>query len=472
MPATIFFSLFPGRNPLNIEFLLLVIFALLALTTALLYLLARQRRRRQLSEATGEVRKREIELLQDRLEDAERRETELRTLMQKRERERDEKALAREQAWRKELLATREENARLRERMTQITQERAELRRESAMVFRQTAQLVLEERAAAFRKENEAGLLEILLPFRENIDNLKKQIDTYYADEARHMGALQENIKNLAALNNTIEREAKELTEALRGNSKMQGDWGEMILEHILAQSGLRENEHYFRQACKDAQGIPIESESGRQLRPDILFYLPDGKNIVIDSKVSLSAYVRYCNATGEEQEKELKSHVASLRAHVNELSAKSYQRFIENSADFVIMFIPNEAAYLAGMNGDPHLWLYAQERHVTILSPAHLIATLRLIRQLWSQDAQNRNTQNVIGKVGGLYDKLAAFVEDLQDIGKNLEKARSAYDNAFGKLSEGKGNVLTRMEAIKKLGNLSTKKRLPRLDKEDETPE
>ncbi len=362
----------------------------------------------------------------------------------------------------REITALSTENARLREQLRQESEQRTNLRRESEQNFKELATAILEEKSQTFKKNNEERLTEILAPFKENLEGLRNKIDKCYTDEVSEVKSLRESLKQLTELNATISREARELTDALRGNSKVQGDWGEMILRQILEKSGLEEGVNFTMQATHNADGSKIVGEESNLLRPDVIFHLPEGKHIVIDSKVSLTAYVNYVNATSEEErEAALAAHVASVTQHVKELTSKQYQRYVKDAADFVMMFVPNEGAYMAAMNADTGLWEKAYQQHVVIISPTHLISVLKLMYQLWTRDKQTKNALSIAEETGKLYDKLCGFVKDLQDVGSALSKAQERYDEAWGKLSTGKGNLLKKAEDIKALG-IKTSKQLP----------
>ena len=352
------------------------------------------------------------------------------------------------------------ENARLDEQLHQQTEERKNLRRESELIFREIATTIFDEKSKVMRESSRTQLGEILTPFKNDLESLKKTIHDCYTGEVSEVKSLRDSVKELTELNNTIGREAKELSVALRGNSKTQGDWGEMLLKQILDKSGLEEGVNYVLQATKNDDGSKIQDDDGHLLRPDAVFYLPEGKSIIIDSKVSLTAYVNYVNGSAEEQEIFLQQHLQSVRSHVDELARKEYQRSVSNAADFVMMFVPNEGAYLAALNGDKTLWEEAYNRHVVIISPTHLISVLRLMYQLWTRDKQTKNALKIAEETGKLYDKLAGFVADLDIVGKNLRGATDSYEKAYNKLATGKGNLLSRVEGIRALG-VKTAKRL-----------
>ncbi len=373
---------------------------------------------------------------------------------------RNEEAIA---SLQKENSALSVENARLSERLSFIEVEKDKMKKETEMQFRLLANEIFATESKQFRESSENRLDEILKPLKENIHDFKQTIINNYTEEAKERHSLKGHIKELMDLNYSIGKEARELTEALRGNSKVQGDWGEMILESILEKSGLIKDENYFVQPAKNVNGETLVSESGNGLRPDVVVCMPDKKYVVIDSKVSLTAYTGFVNAeTEEERARYGKAHVQSVRAHLKELQCKSYQDYVgvspQNRMDFVLMFIPNEQAYMVAMSLDKNLWQEAYDKRVVIISPAHVISTLRLIAQLWTRDRQTKNALTIAEESGKLYDKFVGLVEDLKNVGTNLERTKAVYDQAFNKLSEGRGNLISRVEKIKELGAKTTK--------------
>lgn len=361
---------------------------------------------------------------------------------------------------RNENTSLRADNARMQEQLRQQAEERKNLRSESERAFREIATSIFDEKSRVMRENNRTQLGEILMPFKSDLENLKKAINDCYVGEMSEVKSLKEQVKDLTNLNNTIGREAKELTLALKGNSKVQGDWGEMLLKQLLEKSGLEEGVNYVLQATEDEDGDKIKGENGGQLRPDAIFYLPEGKNLIIDSKVSLTAYTNYINASAEEQPAMLASHLRSVKSHIDELARKDYPKYVKNSADFVMMFVPNEGAYLAALNADKDLWANAYDRHIVIISPTHLISVLKLMYQLWMHDKQTKNALKIADETGKLYDKFVGFVSDLEEVGRHIDKASAVYEEAHKKLSSGKGNLVSRVEGIKDLG-VKTAKRL-----------
>ena len=360
---------------------------------------------------------------------------------------------------REENTSLRTENARLDEQLRQQAEERKALRAESEMIFREIATSIFDEKSKAMNENNRTQLGDILTPFKSDLENLKKTINDCYIGEMSEVKSLKEQVKDLKDLNNTIGREAKELTLALKGNSKVQGDWGEMLLKQLLEKSGLEEGVNYVLQATENEDGTKIKGESGGQLRPDAIFYLPEGKNLIIDSKVSLTAYTDYINASVEEQPAMLAAHLRSIKSHIDELARKEYPKYVKNSADFVMMFVPNEGAYMAALNADKELWENAYNRHVVIISPTHLLSVLKLMYQLWMRDKQTKNALKIADETGKLYDKFVGFVDDLEEINRHLGKASSAYESAYNKLSTGRGNLISKVEGIRELGVTTAKK-------------
>ena len=263
-------------------------------------------------------------------------------------------------------------------------------------------------------------------------------------------------------LNNQISEDAKNLTNALKGDSKIQGDWGEMILESILEKSGLQKDREYFVQyTIKDSFGRTIKNETGKAMRPDIIIKYPDKRNVIIDSKVSLKAFVKYSESNESQDKKQyIQEHLRSVKNHIDELSAKNYQQYVE-SLDFVMMFIPNEAAYLMTIQSNSDIWQYAYEKRVLLISPTNLITALKLISDLWKRELQNKNALMIAERGGLLYDKLVGFIETINDIGDKLKSINRSYESALNQLKDGKGNIISQVEKLKDLG-VKAKKQLP----------
>lgn len=369
-------------------------------------------------------------------------------------------------ALRNELEEARIENARLKEKIGNVEAFNNSVREETKAQFKSLAADIFSSQSEKFKEANETRLSEILNPLKEDIKDFKRRIDDTYMNSSKERTLLGEQMKRLMELNMSIGKEARDLTEALSGNTKVQGDWGEMVLETILVKSGLVEGENYFVQRTKNDDGTQIKNDDNGRLRPDVVVALPDKKCIVIDSKVSLTAYVNYINADNEDDRQHFgKAHLLSVRSHLKELETKRYQDFVgvgnDDRIDYVLMFIPNEHAYMAAMTLDNNLWMEAYEKRVVIISPAHVISTLRLIAQLWTRDKQTKNALKIAEEGGKLYDKFVGFVNDMQTVEQSLGKASEAYASAMSKLHTGRGCIVSKVENLKKLG-AKTSKTLP----------
>jgi len=357
------------------------------------------------------------------------------------------------------------EISRLNTAIAQSAEQQEKMLKQSEANFKVLANDIMQQHSTAFRRQNEERLIEILTPLKENIDKFRHDVNECYSTEARERFSLQDRIKELIEANAAIGREAKELATALKGNSKMQGDWGEMVLETILENSGLRKGEEFEVQMQSDETGTALRDDRGHGLRPDVVVKYPgpDGGVMIIDSKVSLTAFVDYVNAEDDAERERLgKLHLASIVKHINELSEKRYQDYIGSGRlDFVMMFVPNEAAYAAALNLDHTLWQKAYDKRVLLVSPTQLIGSLRLIKQLWNQDRQTRNAMEIAERSGMMYDKFVGFVADMEKIEKSLGNAQSAYTEAMKKLRDGRGNLISRAEKLRELG-VKNSKRLP----------
>ena len=354
-----------------------------------------------------------------------------------------------------EKLAARDEAlARQKEELTAL-QERQRVE------FKNLAAEILEEKSNQFKQTNRESLELLLKPFRDNIEGFRKKVEEVYEKEAQQRFSLKEEIRHLNEMNLRMSQEANNLTAALKGNSKVQGDWGEMILETILDSSNLIKGVHYQTQEnIKD-------NETGANLRPDVILNLPEGKQIVIDSKVSLTAYVTYSETDAPEaQQSAVKEHVRSVRSHIAELAGKSYQTLLNGqnksvSPDFVIMFIPNEPAFLLAMQQDSALWSDAYNRKVIISSPTNLFALLKIVDDLWKRDGQSKNALAIATEGANLYDKFVGFSETLLDLGRSLGAATGKYEQAMNQLKTGRGNLIRRAERLREL-QVKASKSLP----------
>jgi len=330
--------------------------------------------------------------------------------------------------------------------------EREKLEETFRAQFKNLATEILGEHSLRFRQNSQEQIDILLKPFRDNITEFRKRVEDIYTTQTAQRGELKNELKNLMELNQRITAETTNLTNALKGNSKVQGDWGEMLLETILDSSALIKGIHYETQ-------YNIKDEEGRNLRPDVVLHLPENKDIVIDSKVSLTAFVGYTAADNEEERRRyLAAHVASVRQHVTELGRKEYQRRL-NSPDFVIMFIPNEPAFLAALQNDAAIWSDAYDKKVIISSPTNLFALLKLVADLWKYNDQDKNTKDIAACGLKLYEQLVAFTSSLENVGSALDKARDAYDDAHKRLTSGNDNIIRVGERLRKTARLHTKK-------------
>ena len=353
--------------------------------------------------------------------------------------------------------STAAEIAALRERSAeQRAAERAEREKSEETLrlqFRNLAGEILGEQSRQFRQTNKEALDILLKPFRDNIVDFRERVERIYSHENEQRGELKNELRNLMELNRRITTETTNLTNALKGNSKVQGDWGEVLLDTILDGSSLIKGIHYETQ-------YNIKDAEGRNLRPDVVLRLPEGKRIVIDSKVSLTAFVD-CTAADDEAERRrlLDAHVASVRQHVRELGAKEYQRLLD-SPDFVVMFIPNEPAFLEALKADRSIWSDAYEKKVIISSPTNLFALLKLVADLWKYSDQDRNTKEIATCALKLYEQLVAFTSSLEGVGTALGKARDAYDDAYKRLCTGNDNIVRVGERLRRTASLLSKRR------------
>lgn len=358
------------------------------------------------------------------------------------------------------LAAVRTERASLAAELEKLQAEKGKLAEELRDSFRAVANDIMRERTEDLDKRTK----ETLSPLREDLKRFGEQVDKTYQEEARERFNLKDSIEKLILRSQEISQETTSLTRALRGDSKVQGDWGELVLERILDQSGLIRGEHYFvQETLRDESGAVITTGDNRGgLRPDVIVRYPNRGAIVIDSKVSLTAYARYVAAeTDAERDQALKEHLLSLRKHINELSGKRYEEYTEGSPNFVMLFIPNEPAYTIALAHDPTLWEEAYRKNVVLINGTNLIAALRMAQDMWQRDSQQRNVLQIVDEAGKLYDKFATFSETFLKIESKLEDAQKAFGEAKGQLRDGRGDILGRFEKLKALG-AKTKKALP----------
>ncbi len=351
-----------------------------------------------------------------------------------------------------ELAALRRQSEERREAERQEREKAEEMLR---IQFRNLANEILGEQSQHLRKTNSDAIELLIKPFRDNITDFRKRVEEIYTAQTSQRGELKAELKNLMELNQRITTETTNLTNALKGNSKVQGDWGEMLLETILDSSALTKGIHYETQ-------YNVKDEEGRNLRPDVVLHLPDKKEIVIDSKVSLTAFVACSSAPNEaERRRHLAAHVTSVRQHVTELGRKEYQRLF-NSPDFVILFIPNEPAFLEALKADPSIWSDAYDKKVIISSPTNLFALLKLVADLWKYHDQDKNTREIATCALKLYEQAASFATSLEGVGTALDKARDAYADARKRLTSGNDNMLRVGMRLQKTARLQSKKQFP----------
>lgn len=353
-----------------------------------------------------------------------------------------------------EKVGLEEKNINLQDKLKTQKEEVENIGKKFSNEFKVLANNILEEKSKKFTEQNKENLKDLLNPLGENIKEFKKKVEETYDKESKQRFSLETKIKDLVELNHKISEEAKNLTHALKGSAKTQGDWGEMILESILENSGLEKGREFFVQEfLKDNSGKTIKDKDGKKLQPDVLIKYPDGRNVIIDSKVSLVAYERYASAkTEDERNRELKLHINSIKAHIDGLSSKNYDNYAK-SLDFVMLFMPIEPAFLLAIKTDDSLWQYAYKKKILLISPTNLIAALKLIADLWKREHQNRHAFEIAERGGKLYDKFVSFIESLEEIGKSINKANAGYETAMKQLKDGRGNIIGQVEKLKELG-------------------
>jgi DNA recombination protein RmuC len=329
--------------------------------------------------------------------------------------------------------------------------------------FKSLANSILEEKTKKFTEVNEEKMQNLLNPLRENLSDFRKKVEETYDKESKQRFSLEERIRDLILMNSKLSDEANNLTNAFRMNNKVQGNWGEMILESLLEHSGLTKNREYFVQDfLKDIAGNIIRDENGKSFQPDVTIVYPDGRKVIIDSKVSLIAYDAYTScAQSDDQVNCLKEHIRSLRTHIDGLSGKNYPKYAGQALDYVILFVPVEPAFLVAVKEDTQLWKYAYDKRILLVSPTNLLAVLKIIADLWKVELQNRNAIAIAEKAGSLYDKFVLFTENLKMVGDHLHKAADAHASAMGQLSEGRGNLIRQTQQLKEMG-AKANKRLP----------
>lgn len=364
---------------------------------------------------------------------------------------------------RAEVGANREEIARLNTSLSEQQKqndEKLKLLQDAKVTlnneFKNLATEIFEARQIQFKQQSKEQLTNVLAPLQERIKEFEKRVEQTYNDESKERFSLVKEVQNLQELNTQMAREAINLTNALKGETKTQGTWGEIVLERVLEKSGLQKGREYEIQ-------VSVKDAEGRRFQPDVIVRLPEGKDVIIDSKVSLNAYEKYCSSEDDAtRATALKAHVHSLRQHIKTLGEKDYQK-VEGirTLDFVLLFMPIEAAFSLAVQEDPEIFSDAFSRNIMIVSPSTLLATLRTIQNIWRYEQQNKNAEKIAKKAGALYDKFVGFVADLETIGSRLESAQDSYKDAVNKLTSGRGNLVRRAELIKELG-AATSKSLP----------
>ncbi|MCD8402098.1 DNA recombination protein RmuC [Tenacibaculum finnmarkense] len=348
------------------------------------------------------------------------------------------------------------------EKLTREKNEIKELRNQFNTEFQNIASQILKENTKSFSEVNESKIKELLSPLNKDIKEFKTKVEDVYNKESKERFSLGEKVKELAEKSEQISQDAINLTNALKGEAKTQGNWGEMILESILEKSGLRKDEEYFMEhELKDENGKAIRSDAeGKKMRPDAVIKYPDNRNVIIDSKVSLNAFTRYITSSDvDTQKQELTAHISAIKNHIVALSTKGYDDY-DKSLDFVMMFIPSEPAYIAAMQGDHNLWNYAYDKRILLMNPTNLITSLKLIVDLWKREYQNQNSIAIADRGAKLYDKFVLFVENLEKVGKYIDNAQTSYNTAFKQLSTGNDNLVLQASKLQQLG-IKNKKEL-----------
>lgn len=363
----------------------------------------------------------------------------------------------------RQLAGLKSDYSSLQEKLAEQKGELANMQKELKIQFENLANKILDEKSEKFSKQNKESLDQILNPLGLKLEEFKKKVEETYEKGTQERSGLREQIKNMVQLNQQMSEDAKNLTKALKGDSKAQGNWGEVVLASILEKSGLRKDEEYFTQQSET-------TDDGRRLQPDVVVKLPDEKFLIVDSKVSLTAFERFTSAENEtEIQSALKQHVLSVKAHVKGLSDKNYpQIYADKTPDFVLLFIPVEPAFAAALQSEPNLYNEAFEKNIVIVSPSTLLATLFTINTIWKRDRQNKYALEIADRGGALYDKFVLFAESLEEVGHRIEQTQKSYDEAKSRLSEGSGNVIRQVEMLKELGAKATKQ-LPESMKKQE---
>lgn len=348
------------------------------------------------------------------------------------------------------------EKQSIEERLANHKEEVGNLNQQFQEKFENLANKIITEKASAYKKESEQSISNLLNPLKEKISDFQKKVEDVYGNEAKERHSLKDEISRMVDANKKMSEEAQNLTKALKGDKKIQGDWGELILERILEAAGLCEGREFTTQGRE----MGLKTDEGRLQKPDVIINLPDKKHIIVDSKVSLVSYERYSSSDSkEDREASRKQFTNSLKKHIDDLSGKKYhiQEKLQ-TPEFVLLFVPLEGAFSLALQADKDLFSYAWDKSIIIVSPTTLLATLRTVASIWKQERQNKNALNIATESGRLYDKFHGFLGDMESIGKKIQDSDTAYQSAINKLSTGTGNIVSRFEKMKKLGAKATK--------------
>lgn len=425
-------------------------------------LLARHEVERELASARTEAL-----LAQSRLVEVNEDARSLRTALEESKRETERARI--------EVATVSEEREGLRRKLAELTeaeeQQREELRKEFSLI----AEKIIEEKSNKVTEKQKEDLRVILSPLQEKIEAFKKQVAESYDTEAKERHTLAHLIKDLQDQSKTLSNQANSLSEALRGQSKVQGDWGELILERILEDSGLTKGREYkLQEYITDEHGNKLTNdETNQRMRPDAIIHFPRERDIIIDAKVSLTAYAEFHEANTEEgRQSALNRHLTSVKNHIEELYKRDYSAYMDGSPDFVIMFFPNEGAYNLAVHAQNDLWQMAYKKKILLMGPANLIGMLKILYDLWSKETQIQNIQKIIDSANKMYEKFVNFSDNFANIGKKLEEAQKTYDQARGQLSSGRGNLIRQMEGMRSMGLRPSKDINPSLLQESKADE
>ena len=360
---------------------------------------------------------------------------------------------------REELIRSEATVDQLTQKLSDQKKDLEDIQKKFSSEFENLAQKILETKSEKFTKQNKENLDHLLKPLQEKIEKFEKRVEATHKDNIDYHAALRQQIIGLTQLNEQMSREATNLTKALKGDSKFQGNWGELVLERVLEKSGLEKDREFFVQQS-------FTNDQGQRLMPDVVLHLPEGKRMIIDAKVSLTSYERFINTEDEqERQKHLKEHVSSLKKHVEQLSAKNYFELYDiESPDFVLLFVPIEPAFALALNHDNSLYTSAFEKNIVIVTPTTLLATLRTVDSMWTNEKQQQNAIEIATQAGRLYDAFHRLSEDLLKVGDQMDRAKGSYSDAMRRLTDGPGNLVGRVEKLKKLGAKATKQQNEKL--------